>query len=67
VKDDVLRGDLPGSGGWGDATQRDPALVAEDVRQEKISLGRARDVYRVALDPATFAVDEAATARLRAQ
>jgi N-methylhydantoinase B len=63
---DVLRGDLPGSGGWGDPVTRDPALVAEDVRQEKISLARARDVYKVVLDPASFALDEAATAALRA-
>lgn len=66
AKDDVLRGELPGSGGWGDPATRDPRLVAEDVRQEKISPGRARDVYRVVLDPVTFTVDEAATARLRA-
>jgi len=65
-KGQVLRGDLPGSGGWGDPLRRDPALVAEDVRQEKISPGRARAVYGVVLDPASFAVDAAATAALRA-
>jgi N-methylhydantoinase B len=61
----VLRGDLPGSGGWGDPRERDARDVAEDVRQEKMSLARARDVYGVVVDPRSFAVDEVATARLR--
>jgi N-methylhydantoinase B len=63
---EVLRGELPGSGGWGNAAERDPTTVAEDVKQQKISLARARDVYRVAVDPHDFAVDAAATAALRA-
>ena len=63
---DVLRGELPGSGGWGHAAQRDPASVAEDVKQQKISLARARDVYCVAVDPQSFLVDASATAALRA-
>jgi N-methylhydantoinase B len=50
---DVLRGDLPGSGGWGDPRERDPALVLEDVRQGKVSIERARSVYGVAIEDGT--------------
>jgi N-methylhydantoinase B len=44
---EVLRGELPGSGGWGDPKRRDPALVLEDVRQGKVSPERAFSVYGV--------------------
>jgi len=63
---EVLRGELPGSGGWGNPAERDPVTVAEDVKQGKISLERARSVYRVAVDPKTFAADPGETASLRA-
>jgi N-methylhydantoinase B len=56
----------PGGGGFLDPARRDPALVLADVRDELISIERARDVYRVAVDPGTWTVDEPATARLRA-
>jgi N-methylhydantoinase B len=46
---DVLRGELPGSGGWGNPLQRDPALVLEDVRQGKVSTERALSVYGVVI------------------
>jgi N-methylhydantoinase B len=62
---EVLRGEMPGSGGYGNPRERDPAAVAEDVRQEKLTTARARDVYGVAVDPVSFAVDAAATAALR--
>jgi N-methylhydantoinase B len=64
---DVLRHTLAGAGGYGDPLLRDPALVAEDVADEKVSLEAARTEYGVVLDPATFAVDAAATAALREQ
>jgi len=63
---DVLRAEMPGSGGYGNPFERNPADVAEDVRQAKMTVERARDAYGVAVDPATYAVDTAATARLRA-
>lgn len=47
---DVLRGELPGSGGWGDPKQRDLALVLDDVRQGKVSVPRARSVYGVVIE-----------------
>jgi N-methylhydantoinase B len=54
----------PGAGGHGRPTERDPALVARDVRDGKISVGRARSVYRVAVAE-DGTLDPAATARLR--
>ncbi|MBA3348260.1 MAG: hydantoinase B/oxoprolinase family protein, partial [Actinobacteria bacterium] len=54
-----------GGGGWGDALARDPAAVAADVADEKVSAGAARDLYGVALS-ATGAVDVDGTAALRA-
>ena len=39
----------PGAGGHGAPEQREPQLVARDVRDGKISMARARDVYRVAV------------------
>ena len=52
-------------GGYGDVLERDPALVARDLRNEIISLETARRVYGVVANPETFAVDEAATSTLR--
>jgi N-methylhydantoinase B len=34
-----------GGGGYGPPEERDPALVARDVREGKVSAGRAREVY----------------------
>lgn len=57
---------LPGGGGFYDPFTRDPQRVLDDVLDELVSLEAARDLYGVAIDPATLRVDEAATARLRA-
>ena len=54
-----------GGGGWGDPLERDPELVAQDVRNDKVSLASARADYGVVLDPGTFAVDHEATASAR--
>ena len=61
-----------GGGGYGPPVERDPELVARDVRQRRISRDRASSVYGVALDEAgRVALDEAgrvdpeATAELR--
>jgi N-methylhydantoinase B len=56
-------------GGYGDPLDRDPELVRWDVREEIISLERARDIYGVVLDagPELFAVDKEATESLRAK
>lgn len=64
---DVFRHVLAGAGGWGDPYERDPALVAFDAAEGKISPRYARDNYGVALDPATGRVLVDETARLRGQ
>jgi N-methylhydantoinase B len=65
-RDDVLRHTMAGGGGWGDPLERDPALVRDDVWNEKVTIEHARDIYGVAIDPATLEVDLAETTRLRA-
>ena len=55
-----------GGGGVGDPHRRDPLAVADDVRNGFVTLTSARDVYGVVVDPATFTVDIAASAALRA-
>jgi N-methylhydantoinase B len=52
------------SGGFGDPLQRDPELVADDVRHERISGVAAREIYGVVLD-ASDDVLEAETERHR--
>ena len=37
--------ETPGAGGYGDPHERDPALVAKDLREGRISRKTAKDVY----------------------
>lgn len=62
---DVISYRTCGGGGYGSPEERDPQLVLQDVRQGKVSLERAHQIYRVALDADNWVVDEAETARLR--
>lgn len=55
-----------GGGGWGDPLERDPELVAADVREGYISAESAAD-YGVVLDGATGKVDKQGTETLRAR
>jgi N-methylhydantoinase B len=61
---------LPGGGGYGEPSERDPELVARDVGDGLVSEERARDVYCVVLKgvegPETGDPDQEATANLRA-
>ena len=61
----VIRIRTTGGGGWGDPLDRDPARVAADVRDGKVSLKGARDDYGVVLVDGV--VDEEATRALRAR
>ena len=61
----VLRQVAGGGGGFGDPAEREVAAVQADVRAGVVSTDAARDDYRVAVDPATHAVDPGATAALR--
>lgn len=54
-----------GGGGFGPPEERDPDLVLKDVREGKVSLSRALDVYRVAIDVDSWSVDQVETTRLR--
>jgi N-methylhydantoinase B len=54
-----------GGGGYGSPEEREPERVRKDVANGKVSLARARDVYKVAIDPATIVVNEAETEALR--
>jgi N-methylhydantoinase B len=66
-KGQVFRHQLPGAGGWGDALERDLALVAKDLRDGLVTIeGAARDYGVVARgDPPE--IDAAATEKLRAE
>jgi N-methylhydantoinase B len=54
-----------GGGGWGDPLERDPAAVAHDVANDKVSADAARELYGVALG-ADGSVDDGGTQALRA-
>jgi N-methylhydantoinase B len=64
---DVLRGEMPGSGGYGDPFTRDAEAVQDDVRQGKLSVRHAREAYGVAIDARTLGIDARTTERLRAK
>jgi hypothetical protein len=63
---DRILHEQPGGGGFGDPLTRDPAAVAADVRNEKITPTHARDEYGVVIDPETLTVDTSATLAARA-
>jgi N-methylhydantoinase B len=53
-----------GGGGFGDPAERDPELVAEDVREGYVSREQAQAAYKVVVG-ADGRLDAAATATLR--
>lgn len=55
-----------GGGGYGPPMERPAALVAEEVRDGILSAEAAREIYGVAVDPETLALDPEATGKLRA-
>jgi len=64
---DLVRHVQPGGGGFGDPLARDPARVAHDVWNTKISAAYARKHHAVVVDPETGALDVDATTALRAK
>jgi N-methylhydantoinase B len=62
---DVVSYRTCGGGGYGPPEERNPELVLRDVVEGKVSVERARDVYRVAVDLDARRVDEEKTRRLR--
>ncbi len=64
---DVVSVQTPGGGGTQSPLERPAEAVALDVALGKISAARARAAYGVVVDPATLALDAAATAAERAR
>ncbi len=67
---DLRKGDsvchtLPGAGGYGDPLERDPAMVLEDVLDDKFGLDYVKREFGVVIDAGTMTVNESATRRLR--
>ena len=58
-------GKAGGGGGYGDPNARPVAAVLDDVRNELISVERARSDYGVAVDTDTLEVDVGETETLR--
>jgi len=56
-----------GGGGYGDPMLRPAEKVLKDVKNEVVSLEKAREDYGVVIDPVSLAVDEKATVALRAK
>ena len=56
-----------GGGGWGDPLDRPTSKVSLDVERGLVSIEKAMRDYGVVLNPGTFAVEEEATDKLRAQ
>jgi N-methylhydantoinase B len=63
---DAFRLRSGGGGGYGSPLARPVEDVRNDVRQGYVSVEDAEELYGVVIEPETFIVDEAATARLRA-
>jgi N-methylhydantoinase B len=65
---EVFSLETPGGGGLGNALERDPEKVLNDVRNGYVTRGKAREVYRVAVElrDGDFVLNEIQTRELRA-
>jgi len=67
-KGDLFHHVMAGGGGYGDALERDPARVLDDVIEGKVTRRHAAEAYGVVIDECPqICVDAAATAALRAR
>ena len=62
---DILSANTPGSGGYGNPFERDPALVLDDIINEKVSVEKAAELYGVVIDLTTMTVNQEQTHQLR--
>ena len=62
---DLIRKISGGGAGVERPEERDPEKVRVDVLNEFVSIDKARETYKVVLDPKTLQVDQEKTARLR--
>ena len=67
AKDDRIRVETCGGGGYGPPWERAPEQVLRDVRERKISAHRARSRYGVAIDSRSGTIDFDETDRLRSR
>lgn len=54
-----------GGGGWGSPLDRDPKLVLEDIANDVVSVGAAREEYGVVVEPSGAKIDDVASRKLR--
>ena len=64
---EVFGHEIAGGGGWGDPLERDPAAVAEDVRNGFVSHASAAETYGVVVDRSRWSVDLPASQSLRSR
>ncbi len=64
---DVIRKVSGGGAGVGNPAERDPEKVRWDIVNEFISIEKARDTYKVVVDPVSLTVDAEKTRALRSQ
>ena len=64
-KGTIYRQIAGGGGGYGNPFDRPEQKVLEEVRNEVISVEKARADYGVVIDPSTMTIDTEATSRLR--
>ncbi|MGO8989438.1 MAG: hydantoinase B/oxoprolinase family protein [bacterium] len=62
---DLVTIDAAGGGGYGNPVEREPEMVASDVMEGYVSVGKAKEDYGVIINPETMTVDEDATRKLR--
>ncbi len=62
---DLVRFITATGGGWGNPLARDPREVAADVKNGYVTVETALQSYGVVIDPASLALDTAATAKTR--
>jgi N-methylhydantoinase B len=67
TRGEIFRHDLPGAGGWGPALDRDPALVAQDLRDGLVTIEAAARDYGVVAAGDPPVIDSNATESLRAK
>ncbi|MFC1849317.1 hydantoinase B/oxoprolinase family protein [candidate division CSSED10-310 bacterium] len=63
--DTILFQQAGGGGGYGDPFQRDPAIVAQEVKNGLISIRKAEQEYGVIIDPLTLELRTEETTKLR--
>ena len=64
---DIISMRSGGGGGWGDPATRHPEQVLADVRDERITIDEAREIYKVVIDASCerLALDRKQTEKLR--